>query len=567
MEQRDYSKDLPLCAPKGVLEWLIEKKGAFKKQYLIYRVQHYTDPLTGENKKGVAVSCTKCGQGAIHTYVKFEGGCRYGLPPAPFGFYHPVTGEDIASGSLTLCPECGAQAEAKHIGAIPNGITDEAWAMTVGRLEDKVVLLGWLFRRAIDKAGRSDYWSQPYEAYVVEEKKIVRLMGYQRCLSSISLFGHWEQRKTYRDSWGYAPAIYPWDPAILEGSTGENSKLDLYLRDAPEDEAMPVTYMRVWQKHRNVENLLVQGCGSLVHEAMEKEGRRYSYAPAPGTPKMPDVNWKEKRPSAMLGLNKEELACCKAQRWKLEDLRNYKIVRNVERIRPMEDMAVILKDSRYGVESLAKNDRGGLSVMRCLRYMEKQREKTKIHLDAGYLLDYWKMAETLGWDLADVSLRLPKDLVRSHDRASRELAEIKARNAAEKLAKEIAERAEAFAARTQFLQACAWEADGLLIRPATDEQELIRKGKLLHHCVARYAEDVAKGKTAIFFIRKTERPAEPFYTLELDEKNITVRQNRGSYNCDRTKEVADFEGKWLNHLRAMKAAGGLKAKKKKTAAA
>ncbi len=57
-----------------------------------------------------------------------------------------------------------------------------------------------------------------------------------------------------------------------------------------------------------------------------------------------------------------------------------------------------------------------------------------------------------------------------------------------------------------------------MIRPCADENELIAEGKALHHCVANYAQDHAEGKTAIFFIRKTSAPDEPFYTLEFDEK-------------------------------------------------
>lgn len=47
------------------------------------------------------------------------------------------------------------------------------------------------------------------------------------------------------------------------------------------------------------------------------------------------------------------------------------------------------------------------------------------------------------------------------------------------------------------------------------------------------------------FIRRSDAPDEPYYTLELDEGHLTVRQNRGLRNCARTKEVRDFEAAWL----------------------
>ena len=64
-----------------------------------------------------------------------------------------------------------------------------------------------------------------------------------------------------------------------------------------------------------------------------------------------------------------------------------------------------------------------------------------------------------------------------------------------------------------------------------------------------YGKRHAVGETAIFFIRRTARPREPYFTLELDEKKLEVRQNRGAHNCPRTPEVAAFETEWLAWVR------------------
>lgn len=39
-------------------------------------------------------------------------------------------------------------------------------------------------------------------------------------------------------------------------------------------------------------------------------------------------------------------------------------------------------------------------------------------------------------------------------------------------------------------------------------------------------------------------------TLELDERELTVQQNRGMRNCPRTPEVRAFEDLWLSWVRA-----------------
>ena len=93
-----------------------------------------------------------------------------------------------------------------------------------------------------------------------------------------------------------------------------------------------------------------------------------------------------------------------------------------------------------------------------------------------------------------------------------------------------------------------WECDGVLIRPCMNEDELIQEGKSLSHCVSRYAQRVADGDTSIFFIRKADKPEEPWYTLELNLKNFSVVQNRGKCNCARTAEVVAFEAKWLEWM-------------------
>lgn len=159
--------------------------------------------------------------------------------------------------------------------------------------------------------------------------------------------------------------------------------------------------------------------------------------------------------------------------------------------------------------------------------------------DAQLLTDYWTMAEAVGRDLADPSVRYPRDLVAAHDRAT-ELMRLKAGET----------MADLFRIRRRVLKKYAFVSNGLLIRPAATQRELTAEGDALHHCVGTYGERHAKGQTAIFFIRRVSRAKEPYFTLELDEKLLKVRQNRGRNNCARTPEVEAFEKEWLAWVRA-----------------
>jgi hypothetical protein len=199
---------------------------------------------------------------------------------------------------------------------------------------------------------------------------------------------------------------------------------------------------------------------------------------------------------------------------------------------PPKDAEALLKvESRYSLEA-AMNVAGAEYFWRCVRYI---RQPGRALND---LRDYWQMAGALDMDLDDQQVRWPKDLRRAHDAAAERLDEIKE-----------AELNESFVKRLQQLSAYAWSADGILIRPCATQAELKREGKDLHHCVATYAKGHATGQTAIFFVRREEEPDEPWYTLELDEQTLTVRQNRGLRNCDKTPEVQAFEDAWIEHLK------------------
>ena len=508
-------------------------------------------------RPAVEVVCTHCGK-AFYAEKVDAGGCSAGYAPAPFGWYHHETSESVISGNLTMCPICGCEVQVVHVGSIPRGIEDGAWITTMSRLpvegrKDRFVLTEWLVKRRIEKSGESRYTTYPYSAWVVEEKKVVRLMGYLRTMGgSISIFHKWAQRKTFNDVYGTVSICYPWDKSILEGTTAENCKLDLYQEAGGK---RLVSYLALWRKRPAVENLLVQGCGRFLAELIDKE--KSSGMDRGGVPKLSEVNWKEKRPAQMLGLNKEEFRHMRRMGWSAEDLERYRLVKKVGiRMKLPEDMELLKTRPAYDI-NLVLEEAPQADFWRTIRYLSRQKS------DWRTLRDYRRMAAEDGRDLTDNLVCWPRNLAASHQRQIAEREAIRNRKEAEKRAREQAERKEKFRERLAVLEELSFQQDGLLIRPCADEDELRQEGKELHHCVGSYAKDHASGKTAILFIRKVEAPDKPFFTLEFDEKRQTVRQNRGLRNCDRTPEVAAFERAWLDWLKK----GNPKLPKKKGAAA
>ena len=444
---------------------------------------------------------------------------------------------------------CGCAAEALHIGRGRGGhYGKEYWPLTITRLGDRLALVGWCVGKYISCEGEERISCRQYEAYVVEEHKVVRLMGYIKCLSTVSFFGHWEQRKTCLDNWGEADLVYPWDRRLLIGSTAENSKLDLYMRAAKEP--YPVTYLRLWQRHRNIENLIMQGCGALVGEMIRAESCRYSYERARGVPQLAEINWKEKRPAKMLGLSGEEFRFCREFKWTPEELQFYRLCRETGiRLRVPEDLADCKAAGLHWCRWVIEKERAPL--LRTVRYLKRQRTKDR-RADRHILDDYWRIAKSEGYDLSDEHVRFPKDLLRAHDRVTEERRVREEAQRARDRAEKNEKLREAFAARLEALAPLAWQHSGILIRPCAAPEELDAEGRALSHCVATYKDKHVSGKTAIFFVRKGSEPDKPWFTLELKLDDFTVVQNRGKCNCARPKAVEAFEAAWLEHIRPMK---------------
>lgn len=525
----NYVPLLPKEPPEDLVRWALEQ-GALNKEYLIYRSGRRYLPLEDRSEDCVEVVCSACGNSFTATKMR-AGGCHNAYAPAPFGWWNELTGEAVISGSETMCPYCGQGMKTRHIGMISNEIRQQEWVPVIYRLpaegvKDRLLIVDWMIERDIDKQGESRYWMHLYSAWVIEEKKIVRIMGHKKVMYAIGMTKP-EQRKTYRDMFMSSDLIYPWNPEILNGTTAENSKLDRYIEAGG---TRLVAYLGLYIKHPQVENLLMQGLAPLVKELLDTECGTMEYRQNGGYAKLQDrVDWKEKQPAKMLGMNREELRIFRENGWSKKHFSAISWAKNAEiPISWPEGINEILVAGIPECNEIIKEQPREL-FWKILRYKKKQ------GFSYGYLRDYWEMAGRLQMDLADDQVRWPRDIKRAHDSAAERIN-----------AQKDAQINESFTKRCEDLSWLIWEHDDLMIRPCESMQELRTEGKELHHCVATYDTKYATGKTAILFIRRKERPDIPFFTLELDEEHMVVRQNRGLRNCAKTDEVQAFETAWLD---------------------
>ncbi|MDL2288939.1 PcfJ domain-containing protein [Oscillospiraceae bacterium OttesenSCG-928-F05] len=309
------------------------------------------------------------------------------------------------------------------------------------------------------------------------------------------------------------------------------------------------------KKKPQVENLVVQGVSVLLSEMLENEhrGGSYEFSVKKAFSNQPFrglVNWKEKSPAKMLGMTREEFRRCAKGKWDTDTLQFWQSEKENGRVLTDAEIKLAKSIGYHECRWMVARD---LDWMKGARYIARQKAKDK-RADMNIFKDYWRIAEQVGEDMTLTAVRFPPHLMRAHDRVE----DVRQWQEEAKKKEEREARAHLFTELYTALEPLSWEYDGIFIRPVKDELELSAEGKQLHHCVGSYAQTHIKGDQPIFVIRKADEPNTPWYTLQLNVKKLDVVQNRGLRNCDRTKEITEFELRWLAHIREL-----AQAKKKK----
>ena len=521
------------------------------------------------NRKVVEVRCSCCGESRIMPWGKID------KQHGGYGFLQEDerSGETalIGSGDESVCPICGEPVRVKKAAEVGQGyfVTDETQAMSaaVVGMDRYLVLTGWTIQRRVYRNARAELAVIPAEAYVFAREYCRKLMGWRNSYSGaagyfISYLRDWSESETWHESWGRAGSIFGLTQSLVAESCLPNCKLDVYMESFHcEKPKFPIIYLRLYQQHPNVENLLLSGLPMVLDDLLE-EARRFGDWERDnfkGLPRVKDIRWTEARPDRMLGLTKEELRLGREQCWGTFAWRLFLRTKAQGERLTGEDIQRAFMLGDPNILELPGQGPVGKSVRYLLnqavedpyRYIDNGDEEDEepddpvpgAYADVTTLLDYWRACRTLGRNLDDAQVRFPRNLLEAHDAAFEQQRVMEN----EALAKSLASR---FRIRRRQLAKYIFAADGLKIIPAGSERELQREGDLLHHCVGSYAARHAAGGAAIFFIRRTVEPWTPYYTLELDEKTLTVRQNRGLRNCGKTREVQAFEDLWLSWVRA-----------------
>ena len=525
MRYKKSRYDLPIKPPEGLKKWMFEQK-LLDAGVIVYKMEYHQDEH-GRNTRDVRCTCSSCGTSFYAEYHP-----SYNPNTCGYGWYSKTDGRVVNDGEHCICPACGAAVTAKYIGrhrgdVLYLRILD---TITVERVNNRIAIIRWRAEQ-IFRNGCISYDIYPWEAYVFDGKRCVKNVAYitygyfnRQCYA-----GEWFERSKCNDTIGriVKDNIYPFEPEIFYGTVLENAKFDIYY-NKNKTYLYPVSYLRLYQRHNTVENLVMHGCIDITNDILN--GGYGEVASLRNSDKL--INWKARKPAAMLGLTKPEFKILKNKRLReisfYSKCKDYGVtLDNIDKLKEryysgyLEEIAVEFKEN----------------IPRACRYVEKQRKKYGKIVDLSDLIDYWRMVEPAD-RLRNTNVRYPQNLEHAHN----ELIRLKKWKEDKKLI-------EKFAKRYEELSVYSYSNDKLMIRPCHDESELIAEGKILEHCVASYAKSHASGKTSIFFIRHTDAPDEPFYTLEWKDNKII--QDHGHKNKLQTEEIKEFENEWLEYVKGV----------------
>lgn len=467
-------------------------------QYLFFRNEYTDDGWEVSSTPVRLCTCTACRE----TFEAVRG--NY-----PRGKLH---------GERCNCPNCGREVEGRAVHKYRYEMRSlEQWIKTaVLRVEDGALLIeaGEAFRKFTWDDLEGDIIWRPRRRYyiapgVVQGWYYGVVPGSWWCGQCMM---EWHARKTVEDA--FHPEMYTYNGAYTV--VGLEKALALpgfkycqiedfyhyqYAADIMRDEARwIVPYLAWYALHPQIEMAVKLGFADAVEELIEY-GRKNARL----------LNWTAKTPKDFLKLRAEDAKAVLRAEIGLDGLRKWKEQAGSLGItRYMEIMERVGRDNMQLLCSCAKD--AGCGLPAAVRYVERLRPPCPQYgVPLREILrawsDYLDMAHTLGYDLSEKTVAMPKDLQRRHDAAAETIRVESGRVEMKKYKRR----------RRMLEKKFAFALEGLRVVVPVSSAEIVQEGKTLHHCVGGYAARHIEGKTTILFIRKRRTPGRSFLTVELSE--------------------------------------------------
>lgn len=470
-------------------------------------------------------------------------------------------GQRFLQNERVRCPNCGQTVTCVLKGGrnFRADFVENVIAAQKGTDRETVFFRQWLIKR--DPAAR---WEQIEDflketaRYAVRGRKTAKWQRetkenyYMNCERyDMEEWTLWRDNRIYDGGFYFCPAGAA---EAVEGTAMQYADLEGYFTDKTNRWKNPVYFLEYHAKYPVMEFLWKKGYKNIVHQRIGGMSRETGNA----------IRWQRNRLKECFKFPLRFLRIKEPEDWTLDDIARLNALWQAwggklkeEEIRLFLEMQVDTKDILPALPYAP--------VSRILGYIKKQTEKRQAAFVKRYdwekppgevsvaseYRDYLQECAQLGLDLHNREILFPKDLRAAHERTMAQVDFEKNKAEQEKFQKAV-----------EKLEKYAWQEGGLLIRPARTQEELAEEGKALNHCVGGYIQRMAAGETAIFFIRKTDAPDTPYFTLELQKKRVV--QCRTAHNAPYTKypEVLAFVQAWEMEVAAK---GGVKKKKEDAA--
>lgn len=527
-------------APKEFDEWIWETGMSFSR-YLIYK----------EVQKDVAqCKCTYCGKSGKVSRKSIR----------------------LRNNEKGECPFCGSRVTIKAEGKLAETTKDERWFLYVNPTKEGVLLRYFKAYRLIRKNYGLD---MEWPNILIEEFK----HEYSRAFYDFSQeqlhvesyeWGVYKQHGLPRwcPDMGLIPCmeciLYPNNlPEAWEHTPMKYSALEVLSSNIPTVALRYEDAIRKYLKFPKLEWVCKMGLNSLAKDIIRDSG----YSGMVGK-----VNYQGDTIYEILGLTKVNTRILQEIDGNNDVLRLLQVSQQIGFQFKAEQLREYYETFRCNTDLLKQANRK-VSLHKLVKYIAKESERYPLGNTGGcwkysYMryreredprierkqnmakdwLEYLDWCKALKYDLDNMFIYMPKNFKAVHDRTAIEYQELQDKKAAaekqrrEREAKRRMEKTkkamEEIFSNNEGTDAFSIKGKGLILIVPKSGDEIRNEGAKLHHCVGGYVERVAKGETNIFFVRKTEEPETPYYTMEWNNNHIV--QCRGSHNCGMTPEVEAF---------------------------
>lgn len=475
-----------------------------------------------------------------------DGGMIYPLSSHAAAYGADLTTR-MSDGSTGICPMCGEGVTFRHVSKFGTRQMTRRMFMVFRRIGEFTVLVSWLACREIYLSHEQYFEIVPWIANVIDEQGRLRAFRYNRDLH------RWHRSSNPVDpettgyisgegSYGYVRGGFIEIPQNdLGGQTGEKTGVREYL-DA--DGCFPTHYLRVWRRHRNIENLMKTGFSQIAAKLVNNDASVYY------TNSFEGLDFSKTKPHEIAGMNKADFKVLCAEGWSHEMFSLWRACKAAALV----DTAA--KFSGYFARYKATDIRRmvsmskklpGLTMAKLDRYLTERQGLRPV--DLHLLEDVWRMHQQVHLHPPRTEEEWwPRNLMDAHDR----LAMMVSLDSSDSMQ-------QSFNRTAELLRPLMWTDGELCIVIPRSPADLAHEGRVLRHCVGGYSKSHVSG-SPIFFIRHYRRPERPYYTLNICLTTpAPTRSQLHGYGNERhgdkkqyphgiPKKVLDFCDRWEQEI-------------------